>query len=285
MNEPQELTTIMNNLDGITTEANPQNMVKAYLLAYNIQEGKRFFEYFNESTAKSPTPLVLDYMRSIGAPAISTISANNIKDVLFHDIDRNKHKTALLKGVAQAYFDVCLFLGIASICTEQQDLNYAEAACLVEKSLTELEKGYNRVCDLLSPMKWSDDLTDFEQVASGTISFAKLRERFKHSVSIIQMYQNDRVRYNQSYDSIVESVAIYRQAEIWMTLNNKYIVTALHIVDSPKSNVTQKKVAKELVKIIGKSKTLSSLFDNSVEPVTTEEFMIWVDCIEIPEVV
>lgn len=207
MDNNSQLKKMIDNIESDTMlTQRPETQMEAYLLAYRIQKSQKFFEYFRQSGASSPQTVVQKYIQSLNAPTISLLSALNVKEVLFENLNRNKHKKGMLRGVAQAYFDLCLFLGLSNLCTGQNTLNYAEAVKSVETSLDVLEKGYDTVCDRLSILKWSGDLEDFYHIAEHSISFAKLRKRFDQSVQIVYLYLNNRVKYDESYDSLISSL-------------------------------------------------------------------------------
>lgn len=285
MYDSHELRTMLFNPEtDFVAEKQPENIMKAYILAYRIQEQESFAEYFNKSDAKTPTPLVLDYMRHMEAPAISTIAAANIREVLFEDINRNHSKTALLRGVAQAYFDLCLFLGIASICTNQRDLSYGKSIYLVNKSLEQMEKGHQKVCDSLSPIKWTDEYDYFNEIANGVISFSRLKEIFEQAQVTIQLYKSNRIKYNLSHGSVIEISQGYMEADRWMKENNKYFAFALTVMKHLDAADYLRDYCKSLLKSVSKSEKFKSFFnEKEVVDLSFKQLKKWRESTEIPD--
>lgn len=207
MNTPEQLRTMMygNEQD---LDIQPVNVIDAYPLCYRIQQRKMFSEYCSETGYKSIAPKIETYFQQLDVPAISSTSAQRIKTVLLKNINRNYHTEALLSGAAQAYFDLCLFMGVTGICTRTNELNYNQAISAIRTSLDTLEKEYDSTCEIFSKLETGELFKSFQPVIEKKIDFNLLKEMFNRSVQIIKLYQEDRAKYDQSYDSIVASIDV-----------------------------------------------------------------------------
>lgn len=274
MEDSTQLMVLLSNQTEIELNHKPQPLVStAYLLAYRIQERELFAKYYMNSKAKNPSTIIEDYVISIGVPSVTLSAAVNVKEILLDNLDKNNHKTALLKGVTQAYFDLSLFMGLATLTTGQDSLNYEQAVCAIKESLDTLEKGYERACDVLSVMNWTGEDADYQMVASGCISFSQLRTLLNKSIDTIILYKNNRVKYNLSYESIQYILDKYVKAEQWLLVNAKYIKAVLEFG----SEVLAKEDLKKFVKQYKKAPSISDQLNNYVSPATREELTEWFD--------